>query len=752
MKKIFLMSLGTMLLGTTMAQKPNAHLKATLPGLEAGKWVYLNTLSTNNRDSVQSHKDGFEYHTYIGEGDGDIYFISIGKGYQDGNNTLTYLQKGTIKMVGKEGNFNGIRYSGDNYAKDIQDLIDQSVNSGLREKRVKTYSAYQEKAAEKDTNAMASIRAEMDALEEQQTAMDKAWVATHKNSPAVAYAAFVSLRNNMSLSELEALLNTLGPKAKNNLPIKKIENSIRVEKLVGIGQPAIEFTQTDTAGKAVSLKDFRGKYVLIDFWASWCVPCRIENPHVVAAFEQFKNKGFTVLGVSFDHPGAGDKWRAAIRADKLDWTQVSDLQGWNNAAGKQYDIRSIPSNFLIDPQGIIVAKNLRGDKLEEKLAELLGEPELAANQFILKAGFKDAPSNSSVRLWYMNANKEYVQDSIPLFYGVMVLKGNVANQQMARFQLIDENGTREQGEFFLEPGVITMAGDWTQPETIAFSGTASNEELAKYKAITAPIQAGLRPLSDKYNVINEKYISDKRAGKSEAELAGYITEMNAIRDEMEPGRKEMATANIDYFKTNPNSPVTLQMLKFYVSGMRLDDLDQIYASMDENLKESLDGKELLREITNLRSGSPGSMAPEIAGIDINGKPLKLSDYRGKVVLVDFWASWCVPCRKGNPHLLKVYEKYKKKGFEIIGVSDDDSNPEAWKKAVAKDQIGVWKHVLRGLKRSADGGYDKSEDKSESYGIHTLPTKILIDKTGKIVARFGSEEEPFDKAMEELFGF
>jgi len=123
------------------------------------------------------------------------------------------------------------------------------------------------------------------------------------------------------------------------------------------------------------------------------------------------------------------------------------------------------------------------------------------------------------------------------------------------------------------------------------------------------------------------------------------------------------------------------------------------------------------------------------------------------VLLDFWASWCAPCRKGNPHLLELYERYRSRGLEIIGVSDDDSKPEAWKKAVEKDGIGVWKHVLRGLKRTANGGYDNSEDKSKSYGIHTLPTKILIDPTGKIIGRYGGggeQEEAMDAKLAALF--
>ena len=105
------------------------------------------------------------------------------------------------------------------------------------------------------------------------------------------------------------------------------------------------------------------KYVLVDFWASWCGPCRVENPNVVKVFNQYKDKGFTVLGVSLDREGAKDKWMKAIHDDNLTWTHVSDLKFWNNAVAQQYGIKAIPMNLLIDPQGKIIAKNIRGEEL-----------------------------------------------------------------------------------------------------------------------------------------------------------------------------------------------------------------------------------------------------------------------------------------------------------------------------------------------------------------------------------------------------
>lgn len=136
-----------------------------------------------------------------------------------------------------------------------------------------------------------------------------------------------------------------------------------------IGKEAPLFTLPDTTGTNVNLADFRGRYLLIDFWASWCPYCRVENPNLVTAYEKYKDMKFTILSVSLDHDHA--KWMKAIHDDNMTWTHVSDLQYWDAEVPALYAVRGIPANVLLDPDGNIIARNLMGEELQTKLAELL---------------------------------------------------------------------------------------------------------------------------------------------------------------------------------------------------------------------------------------------------------------------------------------------------------------------------------------------------------------------------------------------
>ena len=226
-------------------------------------------------------------------------------------------------------------------------------------------------AERKDSVFYAGVMATNDAIIKDRKEVLKKFIASKPKSVLGLEALQEYAGSFPDYEEVKPLFSSLAANVqKSEAGVKYAERLERV-KAVAIGAIAPGFTQNDPEGKPVSLASFRGKYVLIDFWASWCGPCRAENPTVVKAYNAYKDKNFTVLGVSLDQENAHDKWVKAIADDNLTWTQVSDLAFWKNAVAQQYAVNSIPQNFLLDPSGKIIAKNLRGEKLEAKLAELI---------------------------------------------------------------------------------------------------------------------------------------------------------------------------------------------------------------------------------------------------------------------------------------------------------------------------------------------------------------------------------------------
>lgn len=232
----------------------------------------------------------------------------------------------------------------------------------------KQFAALTEAANKSGVND--SLMTQYKALTGQIVTTAESFGAAHKEQYVAPFAWATIFQIADDPIRIEKSLTTFSPAVQESFYGKFLKNMIADGKIGRVGTPALEFSQADTTGKQVSLSSFRGKYVLVDFWASWCGPCRQENPNLVAAHDKFKAKNFTVLGVSLDNNR--DKWLKAIAADNLHWTQVSDLKYWQNEVALQYKVQSIPRNILIDPNGVIIAKDLRGEELQDRLCKLLG--------------------------------------------------------------------------------------------------------------------------------------------------------------------------------------------------------------------------------------------------------------------------------------------------------------------------------------------------------------------------------------------
>ncbi len=354
------------------AQKQDFKIEGQMDQLISGKKIFLSYRDgqSNVKDSMLINNGKFSFSGSVTGPTQMILYRPKDKKEGDTDFLKFYVDKGTSKVVStdsiKNAEFSGSKLGNEYWA---YTKAFEHVSKAMSALEDQFYAATENER--KDTAFVKKLQQKSIALRKEKEQIQLAYLNKVLNS----YTALIIIQeltaNYFDVEKITPLYNKLARDVQQTALGQTFASKIETAKKTAIGQMAPDFTQNDVNDQPVKLSDFRGKYVLLDFWASWCGPCRQENPNLVKAYHQFKDKNFTVLGISLDNPGKKENWLKAIADDQLEWTNLSDLKGWKNEVSVLYGIRSIPQNFLIGPDGKILASDLRGEALELKLSELL---------------------------------------------------------------------------------------------------------------------------------------------------------------------------------------------------------------------------------------------------------------------------------------------------------------------------------------------------------------------------------------------
>jgi thiol-disulfide isomerase/thioredoxin len=351
------------------AQK-RLDLNVKIPGLPNGDTVWLWGPLTNTVDTAVVKNGTIHFDKDMTAG-GSTYIMQVGKDGKEEHGTFFYLEAGKMNVTGNGPYFQNAVLTGSPF---VADWVDISKNVLVAD----TLSAQKDALTNKivaanqigDADAANEAANALKVLNKSQVDACLKWINSHPNSGVCSFLINAYLANTMDKTELVALINKLGPDVQSTFTIKKMLTGLtggNFGKLLNNPAPAV--SAPDANGKTISLADLKGKYVLLDFWASWCKPCRALTPSLAATYEKYKNKGFTILSVSLDDNKA--KWLQAIAEDKMVWSQVSDLKGGESPIAVAYGVQAIPASMLIDPDGKIIVVGIAGEILDAKLAELL---------------------------------------------------------------------------------------------------------------------------------------------------------------------------------------------------------------------------------------------------------------------------------------------------------------------------------------------------------------------------------------------
>ena len=374
---------------------------------------------------------------------------------------------------------------------------------------------------------------------------------------------------------------------------------------------------------------------------------------------------------------------------------------------------------------------------------LQANAQLAGKSFVL-SGHVTGMNGKYIFFSYRGLGLERIWDSTIIhnnsfqFRGIITepAKALLTDLETNRISTIDPHVSTP---LFIEPGRLNINLVRNHFREAVLTGSKTQSDFIQLQKMKEALNKVRQPLVILKDLLDYEFINKAAKGTDQKELSELIKRINILNTKIE-SRTE-TTIDKEFFKTHPNSYITAFEIIDNLRNFSLDEFKSYYSKMSTWLHNTYYGKQLKSTIDKLSKGSPGSMASDFGGRDISGDSIHLSDFRGKYVLLDFWGSWCKPCRAGNPELVQLYLKYHSRGVEFLGIASDNKTQDKWREAVALDGIGIWKQILEG-------------DIGNLYHIQSYPLKILIDPQGEIVGRYGEWGEPPEKLegrLKKIFG-
>ena len=370
MRRVFFLFITLLLISCDQNDSDSYSIEGNAFGYEDGTPVYLFEIDNNNNSNIKDTlvvKRGKFTGSYLKIDDTALHFFRVG---DSKGNILFFVENEDLKVTVYKDSLASSFVTGGLQNELYTEY--QSKIAQLARKRFETTEAYRTAQREQDGILIAELRKENIAISAEEIAYKRKFVRANSNSLfGLMLLSELFSKQEMTSSEVTTLINGLGPKLATHKLATELKLSLDAKKMSEIGGTAPQFSAPTPTGEMLSLQDVLGKYTIIDFWASWCRPCRKENPNVVNVYNKYHDKGLNIISVSLDKAGQKERWLKAIKDDKMDWYHVSNLRFWQDPIAKQYNVRSIPATFLLDDKGTIIDKDLRGPALGAKIGSLL---------------------------------------------------------------------------------------------------------------------------------------------------------------------------------------------------------------------------------------------------------------------------------------------------------------------------------------------------------------------------------------------